>query len=478
MSAISFVISTSSIAITRIVHARARHLLAARDHLVVDRQALGPEDEVDEHVAVPRLDEPLLRRVARRACPPPRAPRARARRPPRLIIRSRSWRVSGPPRAHEARLPPSRNGTPASRSAAAAFFSVASRSANGCSSRRTCAASYPGTARGHGHPLRERTARRGAARECAIRIAADGRHPPRPAPSDEERWARGVRRAARPRRPRPARRRPDHARRARAGGDGRARRCARSADVPVLAVLGNHDWHANRRDEVVAALREGGDRRARARAPRARARAAPRSAIAGCKGFVGGFDGAHMPDFGEPLHARRSTPSRSREAEALDAGAARDRAVPVPDRAAALRADHRDAGGRAHRHLAVPRHGPPGRAAARAPPGPRPARARPRRARSPGALGDVPVYNVSVPVLGEDFWVFEMTGAAADAVRGALGADLQRAGRRRRWSRPQGRTPPRGRSRRATSSSWKWLRVASGSWGGEACRAAPGCAVV
>src|SRR5688500_2925095 len=29
-------------------------------------------------------------------------------------------------------------------------------------------------------------------------------------------------------------------------------------DVPVLAVLGNHDWHANREDEVAAALREGG----------------------------------------------------------------------------------------------------------------------------------------------------------------------------------------------------------------------------
>ena len=28
-----------------------------------------------------------------------------------------------------------------------------------------------------------------------------------------------------------------------------------------------------------------------------------------------------------------------------------------------------------------------------------------------GRLGEVPVYNVSVPVLGEDFWVFEMTGA-------------------------------------------------------------------
>ena len=28
-----------------------------------------------------------------------------------------------------------------------------------------------------------------------------------------------------------------------------------------------------------------------------------------------------------------------------------------------------------------------------------------------GSLGGIPVYNVSVPVLGEDFWVFELSGA-------------------------------------------------------------------
>ena len=28
-----------------------------------------------------------------------------------------------------------------------------------------------------------------------------------------------------------------------------------------------------------------------------------------------------------------------------------------------------------------------------------------------GAIGEVPVYNVSVPVMGEDWWVFEMSGA-------------------------------------------------------------------
>jgi Icc-related predicted phosphoesterase len=29
-----------------------------------------------------------------------------------------------------------------------------------------------------------------------------------------------------------------------------------------------------------------------------------------------------------------------------------------------------------------------------------------------GRIGEVPVYNVSVPVLGEDWWVFELTGEA------------------------------------------------------------------
>ncbi len=28
-----------------------------------------------------------------------------------------------------------------------------------------------------------------------------------------------------------------------------------------------------------------------------------------------------------------------------------------------------------------------------------------------GTIGEVPVYNVSVPVMGEDWWVFELTGS-------------------------------------------------------------------
>src|SRR5215218_21180 len=71
-------------------------------------------------------------------------------------------------------------------------------------------------------------------------------------------------------------------------------------EQPILAVLGNHDWHANRRDEVVAALGEGGieviDPGSRVLEIRGM-----RIGVAGTKGFIGGFAGSsHLPDFGEP----------------------------------------------------------------------------------------------------------------------------------------------------------------------------------
>ena len=47
------------------LHREHRHLFTTRDHVVVHRQPLGREDQVDEHVAVPRLHEPLLRRILR-----------------------------------------------------------------------------------------------------------------------------------------------------------------------------------------------------------------------------------------------------------------------------------------------------------------------------------------------------------------------------------------------------------------------------
>jgi Icc-related predicted phosphoesterase len=179
-------------------------------------------------------------------------------------------------------------------------------------------------------------------------------------------------------------------------------------DVPVLAVLGNHDWHVNRRDELVAVLEEGGVD-VLERGHRVLELCGAEVGIAGTKGFAGGFEGAHIPDFGEPL-LRAVYAESIHEAAALDAGLRAIALCPFriallhyapitatlegerrdiwsflgTDRLAAPLREH-------HPDLVLHGHAHAGTFA--------------------GRLGEVPVYNVSVPVLGEDFWVFEMTGA-------------------------------------------------------------------
>ncbi|MFL5837641.1 MAG: metallophosphoesterase, partial [Solirubrobacteraceae bacterium] len=96
-----------------------------------------------------------------------------------------------------------------------------------------------------------------------------------------------------------------------------AEACA-GLDVPVVAVLGNHDWHCDRAGEVVGVLDEAG------------ITVLDRSCcvtrvgdvdvgVVGAKGFVGGFPGSHLPDFGEPL-LREVYAESMREAAALDEG--------------------------------------------------------------------------------------------------------------------------------------------------------------
>jgi Icc-related predicted phosphoesterase len=182
----------------------------------------------------------------------------------------------------------------------------------------------------------------------------------------------------------------------------------RGVEVPVLAVLGNHDWHVNRRDELVAALQEGGIDVLQ-REHRMLELCGTQIGVAGCKGFGGGFDGAHIPDFGEPL-MRAVYAESMLEAQGLDAALRAIALCPFriallhyapitetlkgersdiwpflgTDRLAVpLREHHPDLVLHGHAHAGT----------------------------FQGALGEVPVYNVSVPVMGEDFWVFEMTGA-------------------------------------------------------------------
>jgi Icc-related predicted phosphoesterase len=180
-------------------------------------------------------------------------------------------------------------------------------------------------------------------------------------------------------------------------------------DIPVLAVLGNHDWQADRRDELVAVLEEAGitvlDRSfATFRA------AGVAVGVVGVKGFVGGFPGSHLPDFGEPL-LRTVYAETTRELEALDHGLREIAQCPVriamlhyapsedtiigeppgiwaflgSDRLAAPIAQHEpDLVLHGHAHAGT----------------------------FEGAIGSVPVYNVSVPVIGRDFWLFELDVSA------------------------------------------------------------------
>jgi uncharacterized protein len=176
---------------------------------------------------------------------------------------------------------------------------------------------------------------------------------------------------------------------------------------PVLAVLGNHDHHSGRADEVTAVLEQAGivvlDR-----SHHVLELCGAEIGVVGTKGFVGGFTGSHIPDFGEPL-LRQVYAETSAEVEALDEGL---RAVALcPFRIVLL---HYSPSGQTLEgerrdiwtflgtdRLAAPilEHNPDlvlhGHAHA---------------GTFEGRVGEVPVYNVSVPVMGEDFWVFEMTG--------------------------------------------------------------------
>jgi Icc-related predicted phosphoesterase len=181
----------------------------------------------------------------------------------------------------------------------------------------------------------------------------------------------------------------------------------RPLDMPIVAVLGNHDWHCNSVDECLPIWANAG------------IHVLDRDhvildvggidvGIAGVKGFVGGFPGSRLPDFGEPS-LRDIYTEAGEEVEALDRGLRAIAHCPVrvallhyaptsetlvgepepiwaflgTDRLAPPIAEHEpDLALHGHAH-----HGT-----------------------FEGRIGTVPVYNVSVPVMRQDFWVFELSG--------------------------------------------------------------------
>src|SRR3954471_7775487 len=183
----------------------------------------------------------------------------------------------------------------------------------------------------------------------------------------------------------------------------------RDLETPVIAVLGNHDWHVNRARELTAVLEEAGITMLE--------RASTVCRVGGCdvgvvgvKGFVGGFPGCNLPDFGEPS-LRAVYAECGEEVDALERGLRDIATCPVrvallhyaptmetlrgepseiwaflgTDRLAHPIEEHRpDLVLHGHAHAGTFR----------------------------GEVAGVPVFNVSVPVMKREFWVFEVTAAA------------------------------------------------------------------
>lgn len=181
----------------------------------------------------------------------------------------------------------------------------------------------------------------------------------------------------------------------------------RDLRVPVAAVLGNHDLHSGHGDEVAAIVAEAGVHMLE-RDSTVFELGSQEVGVLGTKGFVGGFAGSQLPDFGEPL-LRRVYAETTEEVEAIREGLQGIAHCPIrivllhyaptsdtlhgepegiwtylgSERLATPIAEHRpDVVLHGHAHSGS----------------------------FEGAIGPVPVYNVAVHVTGRDFYVFELEG--------------------------------------------------------------------
>jgi Icc-related predicted phosphoesterase len=179
----------------------------------------------------------------------------------------------------------------------------------------------------------------------------------------------------------------------------------RAIEVPVVAVLGNHDWQSDRPDDLRRALTEAGVvvlDRSHTMLPVCGVSVG----IAGVKGFVGGF-GQQWANFGEPLF-REAYAETTRDVDGLEQGLAaivpcairiallhyspvEATLVGEPERLWLVLGAERLAGPiQRHRpHVVVHGHAHHGS--------------------FEGEIDGVPVYNVAVHVTGRDFWTFELS---------------------------------------------------------------------
>jgi uncharacterized protein len=187
--------------------------------------------------------------------------------------------------------------------------------------------------------------------------------------------------------------------------------------IPVFAVLGNHDWHAGEADGIVTVLEDAGVQVLQ-RAWRSSRIAGLDIGVVGAKGFVGGFTGSLLPDFGEPL-LRGLYDETTRDADAIAKGLQElvhcDLRIvllhyaPVeatlegePEGIRVLLGSDRLATPIAEYGADLVLHG------------------HAHAGSLEGRIGAIPVYNVAVPVIGRDFWVIELEGA-----RGHSAAEIE-----------------------------------------------------
>jgi uncharacterized protein len=179
----------------------------------------------------------------------------------------------------------------------------------------------------------------------------------------------------------------------------------RRREVPVVAVLGNHDWHGNRVEEIIAALEGAGVSMLNPGTTTYTVDGAS-VGIVGTKGFVGGFPDSQLPDFGEPI-LRQVYRDTTAEVEAIATGleeiAGCDHRIVLLHYAptmSTLEGEPRVIWA----FLGTDRMAPPigehkpdvvlhGHA---------------HRGTFEGEIGEVPVYNVAVEVMQRDFFVFEL----------------------------------------------------------------------
>jgi Icc-related predicted phosphoesterase len=129
--------------------------------------------------------------------------------------------------------------------------------------------------------------------------------------------------------------------------------------------------------------------------------------VAGTKGFVGGFRGLGLPDFGEPS-LRGVYAEAGEEAEALDRSLKAIAHCPVRVALLHYAPTSETLAGEPEpiwAFLGTDRLAPP--IAEHAPDLVLHGHA--HHGTFEGRIGTVPVYNVSVPVMRQDFWIFELS---------------------------------------------------------------------